>query len=117
MQFTPGALSWLHDTRFQATLTCYEGTSVLRVVETNDFNQLPHITLRFQPGDDAAIKKVSLARTLLRCCRSHAMPSGSRLFTTACWAVPRISAGGGESGPGDNCSSALNLTGVHTAQS
>ncbi len=29
---------------------------MFRVVETNDFNQLPHITLAFRPGNDAAVK-------------------------------------------------------------
>ncbi len=32
--------------------------SIFRIVETNDFKQLPHITLTFRPGNDAAIKQV-----------------------------------------------------------
>lgn len=42
--------------RFQAILGIHEGLSMFRVVETNDFNQLPHITLAFRPGNDAAVK-------------------------------------------------------------
>lgn len=33
--------------------------SLLRIVETNDFNKLPHITLKFRPGTDSAIKQVT----------------------------------------------------------
>ena len=29
---------------------------MFKVVETNDFNQLPHITLAFRPGNDATVK-------------------------------------------------------------
>ncbi|CAK0779091.1 hypothetical protein CVIRNUC_004694 [Coccomyxa viridis] len=42
--------------RFQAILSIQEGVSVFKVVETNDFNQLPHITLAFRPGNDATVK-------------------------------------------------------------
>ncbi|GBF91102.1 hypothetical protein Rsub_04771 [Raphidocelis subcapitata] len=43
--------------RFQAVLTTKAGDSVLKVVETNDFKQLPHITLTFRPGNDTAVKQ------------------------------------------------------------
>ena len=49
------SLLW-HPCRFQAILSIQEGVSVFRVVETNDFNQLPHITLAFRPGNDATVK-------------------------------------------------------------
>ena len=45
-----------HLCRFQAILSIQEGISVFKVVETNDFNQLPHITLAFRPGNDATVK-------------------------------------------------------------
>lgn len=52
----------MHDTtpvcRFQAVLTVRGSESVFRIVETNDFKQLPHITLAFRPGNDGAIKQV-----------------------------------------------------------
>ena len=32
--------------------------SIFKIVETNDFNQLPHITLAFRPGNDVAVKQV-----------------------------------------------------------
>ncbi len=35
---------------------------MFRVVETNDFNQLPHITLAFRPGNDAAVKSFLAGR-------------------------------------------------------
>ena len=57
--------------RFQATLSIQEGVSVFRVVETNDFNQLPHITLAFRPGNDAAVKSF-LAGRLSEVRASHA---------------------------------------------
>ena len=56
--------------RFQAILSIQEGVSVFRVVETNDFNQLPHITLAFRPGNDAAVKSF-LASRLLEVRTSH----------------------------------------------
>ena len=31
---------------------------MLRVVETNDFNQIAHISLIFQPGSDTAVREV-----------------------------------------------------------
>lgn len=31
--------------------------STFRIVETNDFKQLPHITLSFRPGNDFAVKQ------------------------------------------------------------
>ena len=48
--------------RFQAILSIQEGVSVFRVVETNDFNQLPHITLAFRQGNDAAVKSFLAGR-------------------------------------------------------
>ena len=48
--------------RFQAILSIQEGVSVFKVVETNDFNQLPHITLAFRPGNDAAVKAFLASR-------------------------------------------------------
>lgn len=42
----------------QAVLACKGGDSAFKVVETNDFKQLPHITLSFRPGNDSAIKQV-----------------------------------------------------------
>lgn len=39
-----------------------DATSVFKIVETNDFNQLPHITLAFRPGNDAAIKRFLASR-------------------------------------------------------
>ncbi len=48
--------------RFQAVLSCRAagGDSVFRIVETNDFKQLPHITLAFRPGNDTAVKQVCM---------------------------------------------------------
>lgn len=48
--------------RFQAVLATREGASVFKVVETNDFNQLPHVTLAFRPGHDADVKRFLAAR-------------------------------------------------------
>ena len=42
--------------RFQAVLAAREGASGLRGVGTNAVNPLPHITLAFRPGGDAAVK-------------------------------------------------------------
>ena len=42
--------------RFQAVLSVRPGEATLQVLETTDFNQLPHITLAFRPGSDAAVK-------------------------------------------------------------
>lgn len=42
--------------RFQAVLSVRPGEATLQVVETTDFNQLPHVTLAFRPGSDAAVK-------------------------------------------------------------
>lgn len=44
--------------RFQAVLGVRAGDSVLKIVETNDFKQLPHITLAFRPGNDFTVKQV-----------------------------------------------------------
>ena len=44
--------------RFQAVLSARTSDSVFKIVETNDFNQLPHITLAFRPGNDVAVKQV-----------------------------------------------------------
>ena len=45
--------------RFQAVLSARGSDSIFKIVETNDFNQLPHITLAFRPGNDIAVKQVS----------------------------------------------------------
>jgi spindle assembly abnormal protein 6 len=42
--------------RFRAVLVMSAGESVFKMVETNDFKQLPHISLCFRPGTDMAIK-------------------------------------------------------------
>lgn len=42
--------------RFKAVLAMSQGDSVFKMVETNDFKQLPHISLCFRPGTDMAIK-------------------------------------------------------------
>ena len=44
--------------RYQLVLAAKGGDSIFRIVETNDFKQLPHITLAFKPGNDMAIKQV-----------------------------------------------------------
>ena len=44
-----------HD-EFQAELTTSGMESCLRIVETNDFNKLPHVSLKFRPGSDQAVK-------------------------------------------------------------
>ena len=48
--------------RFQAILSIQEGVSEFKIVETNDFNQLPHITLAFRPGNDAAVNSFLAVR-------------------------------------------------------
>ncbi len=54
---SPRALS-LHRRarRFQAVLAARGGEATLRVVETTDFNQLPHVALAFRPGSDGAVR-------------------------------------------------------------
>ena len=42
--------------RFRALLCESNGQSVFKLVETNDFKQLAHISLCFRPGTDAAVK-------------------------------------------------------------
>lgn len=44
--------------RFQAVLSCRHADSTLKIVETNDFKQLAHITLAFKPGNDFTVKQV-----------------------------------------------------------
>ena len=44
--------------RYQLVLAAKGGDSIFKIVETNDFKQLPHITLAFKPGNDMAIKQV-----------------------------------------------------------
>jgi spindle assembly abnormal protein 6 len=44
-------------TRFQAVLTVRGAESIFRIVEINDFKQLPHITLTFRPGNDSSVKQ------------------------------------------------------------
>lgn len=43
---------------FQTVLIVRAGDSVLKIVETNDFKQLPHITLAFRSGTDFTVKQV-----------------------------------------------------------
>lgn len=43
--------------RFQAVLAVRAADSGLKIVETNDFKQLPHITLAFRPGNDFTVKQ------------------------------------------------------------
>lgn len=51
-------LAQSHETpRFQAVLSARGSDSIFKIVETNDFNQLPHITLAFRPGNDVAVKQ------------------------------------------------------------
>lgn len=51
-------------TRFQAVLTIRGAESVFRIVEINDFKQLPHITLTFRPGNDSSVKQFLAFRLL-----------------------------------------------------
>jgi spindle assembly abnormal protein 6 len=44
--------------RFQAVLSIRGAESIFKIVETNDFKQLPHIALSFRPGNDTAVKQV-----------------------------------------------------------
>jgi hypothetical protein len=44
--------------RFQAVLSTHTSDSTFKVIETNDFKQLPHITLMFRAGNDFAVKQV-----------------------------------------------------------
>ena len=50
--------------RFQAVLSAKGGSSVFKIVETNDFKQLPHITLAFRPGNDVAVKQVMITNVM-----------------------------------------------------
>ncbi|KAJ9523994.1 hypothetical protein QJQ45_022358, partial [Haematococcus lacustris] len=50
--------------RFQAVLSIRGSESLFKIVETNDFKQLPHITLAFRPGNDAAVKQFLAFRLL-----------------------------------------------------
>ena len=43
-------------------LAAREGASLFKVVETNDFNQLPHVSLAFRPGGDATVKQFLAGR-------------------------------------------------------
>lgn len=43
--------------RFQAVLQAQGPQASFKVVENNDFKQVPHITLTFRPGSDAAVKQ------------------------------------------------------------
>ncbi len=42
---------------FSAVLSVGLGESCLRIMETNDFKQLPHISLNFRPGTDFTVKQ------------------------------------------------------------
>lgn len=46
-------------------LTIRGGESVFKIVEINDFKQLPHITLAFRPGNDSVVKQVGRATASL----------------------------------------------------
>ena len=50
--------------RFQAVLTVRGAESIFRIVEINDFKQLPHITLTFRPGNDSSVKQFLAFRLL-----------------------------------------------------
>ncbi|KAL3143105.1 hypothetical protein ABBQ38_003378 [Trebouxia sp. C0009 RCD-2024] len=52
--------------RFQAVLSARGADSIFKIVETNDFNQLPHITLAFRPGNDVAVKQGDRDATQLK---------------------------------------------------
>lgn len=56
-----------HTPRFQAVLSCRPADSTLKIVETNDFKQLPHITLAFKPGNDFTVKQVGVWVRWTRC--------------------------------------------------
>jgi len=43
--------------RYQSILTMCGGESKLQIIETNDFSKVSHVTLKFRPGDDLAIKQ------------------------------------------------------------
>ncbi|KAG2499100.1 hypothetical protein HYH03_003283 [Edaphochlamys debaryana] len=43
--------------RFQAVMTVRGGESVFKILEINDFKQLPHIALAFRPGNDSVVKQ------------------------------------------------------------
>lgn len=53
--------------RFQSVLAVRGSESLFRIVETNDFKQLPHITLAFRPGNDASVKQVGLRALPVAC--------------------------------------------------
>lgn len=53
------------------------GQGMFRLVETNDFKQLPHITLLFRPGNDAAV--------------GGGGGQGVRIVDSCCW-KPRVPA-------------------------
>lgn len=46
--------------RFQAVMSVRGQESIFKILEINDFKQLPHITLAFRPGNDAIVKQVCL---------------------------------------------------------
>ena len=43
--------------KFFSVLTLADGNPVFKVVEANQFKQLTHLSLRFQPGTDETIKQ------------------------------------------------------------
>ncbi|GLC45099.1 hypothetical protein PLESTB_001468100 [Pleodorina starrii] len=43
--------------RFQAVMMVRANESLFKIVEINDFKQLPHITLAFRPGNDSVVKQ------------------------------------------------------------
>ncbi len=46
--------------RFQAVMSVRGQESIFKILEINDFKQLPHITLAFRPGNDAIVKQVRM---------------------------------------------------------
>lgn len=66
----------MHPTQTQAVLTAKGGDSVFKVVETNDFKQLPHITLTFRPGNDTAVKQARARPPAPACARPRPLRPG-----------------------------------------
>ena len=54
----PGLRCCLLLCRYQLVLVARGGNLLSKILETTDFEQLPHITLAFQPGDEVAVKQV-----------------------------------------------------------
>lgn len=78
--------------RFQAVLTIRGMETMFKIVEINDFKQLPHITLAFRAGNDASIKQV---RGLHLTRAAYVSAVNVSIVTLMPCAVPSISATGG----------------------